>query len=113
MKQITAKHCAKPRPYLPVPPLVPKRRSRAAVRCAMVLASDHQATIFRLSGGQAHDALEGRVLLESWNKPVPNVPLAMDRACNGEKTSGLVETLGMTPVVPPKANRNVKWDYDR
>ena len=37
----------------------------------------------------------------------------MNRACESDKTRGLVETLGMTPVVPPKANRNVKWDYDR
>ena len=37
----------------------------------------------------------------------------MDRACEGDQTRGLVETLGMTPVVPPKANRNVKWDYDK
>ena len=37
----------------------------------------------------------------------------MDRACEGDETRGLVETLGMTPVVPPKANRKVKWDYDK
>ena len=37
----------------------------------------------------------------------------MDRAYEGDKTRGLVEALGMTPVVPPKANRKVKWDYDK
>ena len=31
----------------------------------------------------------------------------------GEQTLRLVETLGMTPVVPPKANRKVKRDYNR
>ena len=100
MKQITAKHCAKLHPYLPVPLLVPKRRSRAAVRRAMVSASARQAMIFRLSGGQAHDAPEDRVLLESWGRSVANAPMAMDRACEGDKTRGLMETLGMTPVVP-------------
>ncbi len=51
----------------------------------MVSASDKQAMTFRLSGGHAHDAPEGRALLKSWDNPV----------------------------VPPKANRKVKWNYDR
>ena len=37
----------------------------------------------------------------------------MDRAYEGDKTRQLVLDLGMTPVVPPKANRLIKWDYDR
>ncbi len=37
----------------------------------------------------------------------------MDRACEGDKTRGLVETLGMMPVVPPKANRKIERDCDR
>lgn len=24
-----------------------------------------------------------------------------------------VEALGLTPVVPPKSNRRIKWDYDK
>ena len=69
--------------------------------------------IFSLSGGQAHDAPEGRALLESWDKPVADVPMVMDRAYEGDKTRQLVRDLGMTPVVPPKANRKDPWDYDR
>ena len=68
-----------------------------------------QTMIFRLSGGQANDAPEGRALLKSWADPVTNAPLAMDRAYEGDKTRQLVRDLGMTPVVPPKANRKVKW----
>ena len=79
----------------------------------MVSASDRQAVIFRLSGGQANDAPEGRALLESWDNPVADAPLAMDRAYEGDETRRLVEEIGMTPVVPPKANRKVKWEYDR
>jgi len=37
----------------------------------------------------------------------------MDRAYEGDETRQLVLDLGMTPVVPPKANRLIKWDYDR
>jgi len=39
--------------------------------------------------------------------------MLMDRAYEGDETRQLVLDLGMTPVVPPKANRLVKWDYDR
>lgn len=39
--------------------------------------------------------------------------MVMDRAYEGDETRQLVFDLGMTPVVPPKANRLVKWDYDR
>ena len=37
----------------------------------------------------------------------------MDRVYEGDETRGFVEILGMTPVVPPKANRKVKRDYNR
>ena len=37
----------------------------------------------------------------------------MVRAYEGDKTRRLVRDLEMTPVVPPKANRKDKWDYDR
>ena len=39
--------------------------------------------------------------------------MIMDRAYEGDKTRQLVLDLGMTPVVPPKANQLVKWEYDR
>ena len=39
--------------------------------------------------------------------------MIMDRAYEGDETRQLVLDLGMTPVVPPKANRLVKWEYDR
>ena len=37
----------------------------------------------------------------------------MDRAYEGDETRQLVLDLGVTPVVPTKANRLVKCDYDR
>ena len=68
---------------------------------------------FRLSGGQAHDAPEGRALLAGFGERAAKVPLAMDRACEGDETLELARELGMTPVVPPKSNRRSKWDFDR
>ena len=79
----------------------------------MVSASDRHAMIFRLSAGQANDAPEGRALLKSWGDPVAGAPLVMDRAYEGDETRRLVRDLGMTPVVPPKANRKVERNCDR
>ena len=73
----------------------------------MVSASDRQEMIFCLSSGNAHDAPEGRALLENWDDPVVDTPLATYRACEVDETR-LVEEIGMTPVVPPKANRKVE-----
>ena len=78
----------------------------------MISVSDCLAMTFSLSGGQAHDGPEGRALLESWADPVEDVPMAVDRAYEGDKTRQLVRGLGMTPVVPPKANRKDPWDLD-
>ena len=50
--------------------------------------------IFGLSAGQAHDAPEGRGLLENWDKPVENVPVVMDRAYEGDKIRQVVRELG-------------------
>ena len=79
----------------------------------MIAASDWLAMAFRLSGGQAHDAPEGRALLAGFGERAAKVPLAMDRAYEGDETLELARELGMTPVVPPKSNRRVKWDFDR
>ena len=69
--------------------------------------------IFRLSGGNAHDASEGRALLENWDEPVGNAPLAINRAYEGDETCRFAEEMEMTPVVPPKANRKAERNHDR
>lgn len=83
----------------------------------MVAANERTALTFSLSGGQAHDAPEGRALLEAWDKqgigPLAGLPLLMDRAYEGDETRQLALDLGFTPVVPPKANRIAPWPYDR
>ena len=42
-----------------------------------------------------------------------DAPPAMGRVCAGDGTRQLVRDLGMTPAVPPKANRKVERDYGR
>ena len=93
------------------PQSIGKSRGGWYAKIHMVSASCRPAMIVRLSDGLAHDASEGRALPESWAGPVENAPLAMDRACEGDETRQLVCDIGMTPTMPPKANRKVKWNY--
>ncbi len=46
-------------------------------------------------------------------KPDSVCHLIMDRAYEGDETRQLALDLGMNPVVPPKSNRLIPWDYDK
>lgn len=79
----------------------------------MVAASARCAIGFSLSPGQAHDAPEGRALLDSL-APLPlGCHLLMDRAYEGDETRQLALRLGFDPVVPPKSNRVEPWRYKK
>ena len=71
----------------------------------------------RLSAGQASDGVEGRALLENWNKKpkgLPdNVAMVMDKAYESNKTRSSVALAVFIPVVPPKKNRKKPWKYER
>ena len=71
------------------------------------------AVTFSLSPGQAHDATEGRALLERLGPPNRPLHLLMDRAYEGNETRQLALDLGFIPVVPPKSTRIQPWEYDR
>lgn len=79
----------------------------------MVAADSRTALSFSLSEGQAHDAEEGRYLLQNMGRPNRSVHLIMDRAYEGEATREWALDLGYDPVVPPKSNRLHPWVYDR
>jgi transposase len=101
----------------------------------MVAADERTAIIFSLSGGEKHDAPEGRNLIEQLkvskfdssltegekhDLPTDHklteqlkVSLLMDRAYEDDKTRTLAVEVGLTPVVPPKKNRLEPWDYDK
>ena len=68
---------------------------------------------FSLSPGQAHDAPEGRRLLNSLGQTSRPVHLLMDRAYEGNETRQLALDLGFIPVVPPMKTRIEPWEYDR
>jgi transposase len=84
----------------------------------MVAANERVAIEFILSGGQVHDAPQGRVLLETigtqkYKYNFESVPLLMDRAYEDNETRHIAQQLYFTPIVPPKKNRKDPWDYDK
>jgi transposase len=79
----------------------------------MVAADARTPIIFSLSPGNAHDAPEGRSLLEDLGPMPEGLPMLMDKAYEGNETRQLVLDLCMVPVVPPKSNRLDPWQYDR
>ena len=68
---------------------------------------------FSLSPGQAHDASEGRRLLNRLGSQQENLSVVMDRAYEGNETRQLALELGFTPVVPPLSTRIDPWEYDK
>jgi transposase len=90
----------------------------------MVAASDRIAVAFRLSGGQCHDAPQGRLLLENYDlrkllkledrpKKKGKIYLAMDKGYEDDATRQLVKDKGFNPLVPPKSNRRKPWKYNK
>jgi len=79
----------------------------------MIAANAMRAIDFILSPGQSHDAPQGRILLETVGKQKGVIPLLMDRAYEDDLTQYIAQTLGFSPVVPPKKNRKNPWEYDK
>ena len=79
----------------------------------LVAADARTAIACALSPGQAHDAPEGRKLLQRVGRMPRPIHLLMDRAYEGDATRQLAVELGYVPVVPPKHNRLAPWAYDR
>ena len=79
----------------------------------MVSADDQVLVEMRLSGGERHDAPEGRKSIETIGKNYEGVPLLMDKAYEGDETRGLARANGHEPIVPPKSNRTDPWEYDK
>jgi len=77
----------------------------------MVSASAESAVSFILSPGNAHDAPEGRKLIETLEGN--GEPLVMDRAYEDAETRKTAQESGFVPVVPPKKNRLKPWEYDK
>jgi transposase len=79
----------------------------------MMAADEKTAVDFILSAGEAHDAPQGRILMETAGKQETLTPLLMDKAYEDDKTRYIAQMLKFDPVVPPKSNRLNPWDYDK
>ena len=95
------------------PQVIGKSRGGWSTKIHLVAADARTAIAFSLSPGQAHDAPEGRQLLNRLAPPDRPVHLLMDRAYEGDETRQLAFDLGFVPVVPPRSNRINAWEYDR
>lgn len=65
-----------------------------------------------LSGGERHDAPEGRKSIEALGEKHQGIPLVMDKAYEDDQTRKLAKEKGYRPEVPPKSNRLKPWKYD-
>ena len=94
------------------PQSIGKSRGGWTTKIHMVAADARTALMFSLSAGQAHDAPEGRKLLNRLGPQRENLSIVMDRAYEGNETRQLALALGFTPVVPPSSTRVSPWTYD-
>ena len=78
----------------------------------VVSADDTTIIEMHLSGGNRHDAPEGRSSIEKIGNDYKGIPYLMDKAYEGDKTRDLAFYYGHEPVVPPKKNRLDPWEYD-
>jgi transposase len=79
----------------------------------MVAADARTAVVFALSLGNAHDAPEGRSLLEDHGPMPEGLPMLMNKAYEGNEARQLVLNVGMIPLIPGKSNRLDSWEYER
>lgn len=68
-----------------------------------------QLARFILMGGQVHDVTQAQALLEDLT---PEAVLA-DKAYDADALLACIENKGAKAVIPPKANRKVKREFDR
>jgi len=79
----------------------------------MMASGAKGAIAFILSPGHCHDAPQGRLLMETVGKQDHLTPLIMDRAYEDDLTRYIAQMLKFEPVVPPKSNRLIPWEYDK
>jgi len=65
-------------------------------------ADENTPVCFILSSGNAHDAPEGRIPMETLGKQHTLKPLVMNRTYEDDLTQYTARTLKFIPIVPPK-----------
>ncbi|MEP6890400.1 MAG: IS5 family transposase [Nitrospirota bacterium] len=95
------------------PQAIGQSRGGWTTKIHLVAADARTALTVARSPGQAHEAPEGRMLLQRVGRIPRPIHLLMDRAYEGDETRQLAVELGYVPVVPPQHNRRTPWEYDR
>lgn len=90
-----------------------KSRGGPTTKIHMVTASDHSVVAFSLSGGNAHDAPGGEMLLEIFTWLEEQQYILMDRAYEGNSMCSKAIEKGFIPIVTPKRNRKESWGYEK
>ena len=87
--------------------------SRGGRNTKVHVVSDGEGTVveIHLSPGDGHDAAHGRRSMAALGAFM-GAHLLMDRTYEGDPTRMLAESFGLGPVVPPKRNRTIPWEYD-
>ena len=87
--------------------------SRGGRNTKVHVVSDGEGTVveIHLSPGDGHDAAHGRRSMAALGAFM-GAHLLMDRTYEGDPTHMLAESFGPGPVVPPKRNRTIPWEYD-
>ena len=90
-------------------------RSKGGLTTKLHFISSNAKTAleFTLSAGQAHDAPQGRILMDTLGKRKYAIPLIMDRGYEDDYTRYIAQTLNFKPVVPLRSNRKNPWEYDK
>ena len=87
------------------PQSIGRSRGGLTTKVHPLALDDRRAWSFSLSAGHRHDAPEGRRLLQQSGLKPPKYVI-MDRAYEDDRPRRVVQDLGATPVVPPRATRN-------
>ena len=95
------------------PQSIGKSRGGWSTRLHVVAADARTAVAWPLSPGHAHDAPQGRRLLNRLTRLANSPALLVDRAYEDDATRQLVRARGFRPVAPPKRHRRAPWRYDR
>jgi transposase len=89
-----------------------KSRGGWNTKLHVVSADDKVVLEIHLSGGECHDAPEGRKSIAAIGGNFPAAPFLMDKAYEGHDTRELALANNHDTVVPKKSNRKDPWEYD-
>ena len=90
-----------------------RSRGGPSTKIHALCGSESDALDLRITAGQAGDAPVGEAMIDAINPCDGIAQAAMDRAYDSNAIRAKLDAKGITPVIPPKANRLENIDYDK